>query len=405
MKTFFKEIAGLMHEADPDTSFAIEFWDTDTIHFGEKPVFTLHLTSRNAARQMMANGFLGFGEAYMAQEVEVDGNLSELLRLGVTINFNQNRLSAFQKLRFLSIALVNRGTRRKSPKNISFHYDRGNDFYSLYLDESLTYSCAYFKNPDDTLEQAQANKYEHVCRKLQLKEGESLVDIGCGWGGMLIYAAQHYGITGEGCTLSRNQYEYANQKIKELALQERLRVYYRDYREMSGRFDKFVSIGMFEHVGKKYYQDFFKKTGRLLKKGGLGLLHSIGKDTPSPSDAWTMKYIFPGGFLPTLSEMAAGAGEAGFSVLDVENLRLHYARTVDCWLENYERNIEKVRAMCDESFLRRWRLFLASSAAGFRFSQTRLFQMLFSNGLNNELPMTREHIYRRKSDTVALQEY
>ncbi len=393
MKEFFTDIAGLMHQTDPAASFRIIFWDNDSITFGESPQFVLKLTSKHAARHIAGNGFLGFGESYMTGETEVEGNLGELLRLGLSINFNEQSLSFARKLNFLFKSLLNRGSIYRAARNISHHYDRGNDFYQLYLDKSLTYSCAYFRNPGDSLEQAQDNKYEHICRKLQLKPGESLVDIGCGWGGMLVYAANHHGINGVGCTLSHPQYEFANQRIKELGLQDQIRVVYRDYRDMEGQFDKFVSIGMFEHVGKQYFPVFFRKVGQLLKKGGLGLLHSIGKDTPSKGDPWTLKYIFPGGYIPTIGEMTAGAGKAGFSILDIENLRLHYARTLDCWLENYENNIEKVKKLFDEPFVRRWRLFLASSAAGFRFSQSRLFQMLFSNGLNNELPLTRDHIY------------
>ena len=401
MKAFMKEVAGMMHQADPEAGFAFEFWDGDTIRFGNFPKVTLRLNSENAARRIAGNGFLGFGEAYMDQELDVEGDLRELIRLGLAIQFNQRNISTLQKLRFLISAFRNRDTRRRARENIAYHYDRGNEFYALYLEESMTYSCAYFRTPGDTLEEAQDNKYDHICRKLMLQPGESLVDIGCGWGGMLIYAARHYGISGVGCTISRHQFEYANAKIREMGLQDRIRVVYRDYREMEGQFDKFVSIGMFEHVGKQYHPLFFKKIRQLLKKDGVGLLHSIGKDFPAGRDGWTARYIFPGGYVPTLAEMADGAGEVGFSVLDVENLRLHYARTLDCWLENYEQNADKVREMFDESFVRRWRLFLASSSAGFRYSLTRLFQMTFTHGLNNQLPVTRDHVYSHETSAAT----
>jgi cyclopropane-fatty-acyl-phospholipid synthase len=396
MKSFFQEVASLMHQADPEAAFAIEFWDGDSVHFGDSPKFILRLISKKGAQRIISNGFLGFGEAYMAQEIEVDGDLQELLRLGLSIHFYEYNISTVRKIGYVLSSLMNRGSLLKSPRNSAYPYDRGNEFYSLYLDNSMAYSCAYFKSPEDSLDHAQDNKYDHICRKLQLKPGESLVDIGCGWGVMLIFAANHYGITGVGCTLSRNQVDYANTKIRELGLQDRIRVVYRDYRKLKGQFDKFVSIGMFEHVGKKYFPVFFKKVMQLLKKGGMGLLHSIGKDTPSKGDPWTMKYIFPGGYIPTLGEMVDGVGQVGFTILDVENLRLHYARTLDCWLQNYERNIEEVRRLVDESFVRRWRLFLTSSAAGFRYGQSRLFQILFSHGLNNDLPVTRDHIYNHE---------
>ncbi len=235
--------------------------------------------------------------------------------------------------------------------------------------------------------------YEHIARKLILKPNESLLDIGCGWGGMLIYAAQKYGITGVGNTLSQNQYEYANRKIKELGLQDQIEVLYQDYRHLSGKFDKVVSIGMFEHVGKKFIPAFIQKVSDLLKTGGLGLLHTIGKDTPSSSDPWLCKYIFPGSYLPALHEITREMGEIGFSILDVENLRLHYAKTLEMWAENYEQNVEKVMELFNEAFVRRWRLFFNISIAGFKFGESRLFQILFSNGLNNSLPTTRTHVY------------
>jgi cyclopropane-fatty-acyl-phospholipid synthase len=289
--------------------------------------------------------------------------------------------------------LFNSDTLRRAPKNISYHYDLGDEFYTLYLDSTMAYSCAYFRRPDDSLEQSQVNKYEHLARKLLLKQNESLLDIGCGWGGMLIYAAQNYGITGMGNTLSKNQYAYASRKIREAGLKDRVRVVLQDYRQIGGKFDKVVSVGMFEHVGKKFIPVFIRKVSEVLRPGGLGLLHTIGRDAPSIGDPWTLNHIFPGGYLPTLSEITRALGRAGFTVLDVENLRIHYAKTLERWAENFERNVDTVREMFDDAFVRRWRLFLNSSAAGFRYGQSRLFQVLFSNGLNNCLPETRSHMY------------
>ena len=179
-----------------------------------------------------------------------------------------------------------------------------------------------------------------------------------------------------------------------MGLEDQIKVIYKDYRQLNGKFDKVISIGMFEHVGKKFIPIFIEKVSDLLKNGGLGLLHTIGKDTPSPGDPWTLKYIFPGGYIPCLSEIVHEMGKTGFSILDVENLRQHYAKTLEHWAENYEQNVEKVREMFDEAFVRRWRLFLNGSIAGFRYGNTRLFQVLFSNGINNELPPTRAHVYR-----------
>jgi len=394
MKEAFRDIAEMMHQADPNACFSFEFWDGDVISYGNKPRATVCFKTKNCAKEILGKGFTGLGESYMEGDLEVREDLPELLRLGISIDFDKNKPALWKRLRFGFFFLLYRGTLSRSPKNISYHYDLGNDFYALYLDDTMTYSCAYFKDEDDSLEQAQLNKYEHIARKLMLEPGESLVDIGCGWGGMLIYAAQNYNINGVGVTLSENQYKYANQKIEELGLKDRIKVLCQDYRKLDGKFDKMVSIGMFEHVGKKYIPVFMSKVAGLLKEGGIGLLHTIGKDRPSASLHWFNKYIFPGGYLPTLSETVHEMGDKGFSVLDVENLRMHYARTLEEWVRNYERNVEKVRQMFDESFVRRWRLFLHSSIAGFKYGENRVFQILFSNRLNNTLPATRDHIHR-----------
>ena len=393
MKKVYKNIAEIIHKSDPKACFAIEFWDGDAICFGDVSRATLRLKTKNAAGSVIGKGLLGFSESYMEGDLDIENDMQEFFRLGLAVNFDENRLPFRQKLRFFILSLLYHDSLRRSPKNISFHYDLGDEFYALYLDKTMTYSCAYFKRPDNSLEQAQLNKYEHIARKLILKPNESLLDIGCGWGGMLIYAAQKYGITGVGNTLSQNQYEYANRKIKELGLQDQIEVLYQDYRHLSGKFDKVVSIGMFEHVGKKFIPAFIQKVSDLLKTGGLGLLHTIGKDTPSSSDPWLCKYIFPGFYLPTLHEITHEMGEIGFSILDVENLRLHYAKTLEMWAENYEQNVEKVMELFNEAFVRRWRLFFNISIAGFKFGESRLFQILFSNGLNNSLPTTRTHVY------------
>lgn len=395
MKTAFKKIAEMMHHSCPDESFAFEFWDGDRISFGKAPCVTLHFKTKECVKKIIRSGYMGFGESYMERALEIVGDMQRLFRLGFSINFDESTLSLLEKLRYFIISLINRDTLRRVPKNISHHYDLGNEFYSFFLDKTMTYSCAYFNKEDDSLEQAQLNKYEHISRKLLLNPGDSLLDIGCGWGGMLIYAAQKYGINGVGITLSKNQYEDADRKIKELGLDSQIKVIYKDYRHLTGSFDKVVSIGMFEHVGKKFIPVFIKKISVLLKKEGLGLLHTIGKDTPSSGDPWTFKYIFPGGYLPCLAEIVQEMGKTGFSILDVENLRWHYAKTLEYWVENYELNVKKVREMFDEAFVRQWRLFLNGSIAGFSYGDSRLFQVLFSNGINNELPPTRAHVYTK----------
>jgi cyclopropane-fatty-acyl-phospholipid synthase len=393
MKKTIKHIAQSMHRTDPDACFAFEFWDGDGVCFGDTPRVTLRMKSKTCLYNIIKKGFLGFGESYMKGDIEIEDDLSELFRLGFAIGFDDYKLPFWRHLQCIISELAARGSRRHAAENIAYHYDRSNEFYALYLDDTMTYSCAYFQTPDDSLGQAQFNKYDHICRKLLLKPDETLLDIGCGWGGMLIFAAQRYGVSGVGITLSKNQFTYANDNIRELGLQDRVQVLYKDYRELSGNFDKVVSIGMFEHVGKKYIPTFMQKITGLLKAGGLGLLHTIGKNTPSAGSPWTFKYIFPGGYLPALHEIISAMGNAGFFILDVENLRLHYAKTLEKWTENYEKNAEKIRELFDETFVKQWRLFLYSSAAGFKYGNSQLFQILFSNGPNNALPITRSHVY------------
>ena len=394
MKKVIKNIAQMTHQSDPRACFAIEFWDGDAIRFGKFPQVTLRLKTKSCAKKIIRKGFLGFGESYVKGDLEIENDLLKLFRLGFAIDFDDYQLSFWQKFRLLIHSLIDSDTLRQAPKNISYHYDKGDEFYALYLDKTMTYSCAYFVKPYDSLEQAQLNKYEHIARKLLLKPNESLLDIGCGWGGMLIYAARKYGITGVGITLSKNQFQYANRKIKELGLQNQLKVLYQDYRQLSGKFDKIVSIGMMEHVGKRFIPTFIQKVSDLLKTGGLALLHTIGKDSPSAGDPWTFTYIFPGAYIPTLHEIVNEMGKTGFSILDVENLRLHYAKTLEKWSENFEGNIAKIRKLFDERFVRQWRLFLNSTSAGFKYGNSRLFQILVSKGLDNTLPVTRAHIYQ-----------
>jgi cyclopropane-fatty-acyl-phospholipid synthase len=393
MKNAVKHLARALQEAEPGAKFSFECWDGERLNNGNEPAVLMRLKSEESAARLLGDGFLGFGEAYMAGDLEVEGDLQELLRLGIAARFDQKEPSFWKKLRLLPSYLKCKNSVRRAPLNISHHYDLGDDFYALYLDTTMAYSCAYFKNGDDSLEQAQQNKYEHIARKLMLSPGDRLVDIGCGWGGMLIHAAKRYGVNGLGNTISRRQYEYANRKIEELGLQDQIEVVMEDYRDLKGQFDKLVSIGMFEHVGKEYIPSFMKKASELLTRGGLGLLHTIGKETESPGDPWTQRYIFPGSYLPNLPEVAHHMGRARLSILDVENLRLHYARTLDCWARNFEKAAGRVRERFGETFARMWQLYLHASSAGFKYAETRLYQILFSNGLNNQLPMTREHVY------------
>ena len=394
MKQAAKDIVTRMHQADPDASFEIRFWDGDAIRIGEQPQFTVHFKTRAAMGRTFADAFLGFGESYMAGDIEVDGDIKLMFKLGHLSDFGEMPLSLWQKLRFAFLYVANQNTLKGSSRNVAHHYDLGNDFYEMFLDPTMAYTCAYFHSPDDTLEQAQFNKFEHVCRKLMLKPGERFIDVGCGWGGLLIHAAKHHGITGIGVTLSKEQYLYANQRIAELGLQDQIEVLHSDYRDAPGQYDKLASIGMLEHVGKRFIPTCMKKASELLVPGGLGLFHSIGNDTPFPDDPWTMKYMFPGSHVPALENIIQALSASYLSILDVENLRYHYALTIDHWSQRFEDHFDEIAERFSLSFARQWRLYWNVSSTSFSHGGNRLFQVLFSNGLNNEIPLTRKHQYQ-----------
>jgi cyclopropane-fatty-acyl-phospholipid synthase len=394
MKKTLQKLLWTLSNTASDISFAVRYWDGETEVFGNSlPIFTLIFNSKESVKNILNKGTLGFGEEYMAGNIDVDGDFYQLIRLGIDPHFQNIKLSHATKAALLLHHLKSLNTIKRSSKNIAHHYDMGNDFYQQYLDDSMTYSCAYFRNETDTLEQAQQQKYEHICRKLQLEEGESLIDIGCGWGGMLLYAARHYGINGLGCTLSVNQAEYAREKIAQEGLDNHISILLEDYRNIKGQFDKFVSIGMFEHVGKKFIPTFMDKARTMLKPGGIGLIHTIGKESDTAEDPWTLKYIFPGGYIPILDHVIRTMGEKGLVPVDIENLRLHYAITLDRWAKRFEANTKEIEKMFNRQLVRMWRMFLYGSSAAFRWGYIRLYQILFTNGLNNELSITREHLY------------
>ena len=392
-----------LHSHFPDTPFRVEFWNGSEKKYGEgKEKFRLVLKSKKSVNRILTEGSIGFGEEFMRGNILVEGNIQDLLKMSYDKNYTNLGLSLKSALEIFWRYIFSLGTVSNSRKNIKKHYDIGNEFYSLWLDETLSYSCAYFKRDDDSLKQAQLNKYEYISKKLQLESGERLIDIGCGWGGMMFYAAENYNAQCDGYTLSKEQYEYVSNKIKEKNLGHLLRVHLKDYRYANGEFDKFVSIGMFEHVGRKFHPVFFDVVKRVLKPKGIGLLHTIGAIKDIPTSSWLTKYIFPGGFIPTLPRILNIMNEKNLAFFDIEDLRLHYAKTLDDWIENFEENIDKVKKVIsksskkkesEEQFIRMWRLYLNASSVAFKFGGNRLYQITFTNGLNNNLPFTRDHIY------------
>lgn len=402
MKKTLQALLEALHGHLPDSAFDVRFWDGETTHYGNgNRQFTLIIKTEAAARRIFADGTLGFGEEYMAGNLVVEGDFPALLRFGFDPAFSRLKLSLGNKLKVLAGFLLYRQTLSKARVNISAGYDHGNEFYKLFLDKSMTYTCAYFKHPDDTIDQAQDQKHDHICKKLQLREGERLVDIGCGFGAMMFYAAENYGAIVSGCTLSRKQYEYISEQIIERGLQKQVSVQFLDYRNMTGTFDKFVSIGMVEHVGRRYHPVYFQKVKQLLKPGGIGVLHMVGKDARIPADLWLKRYLFPGLECPFIGDIFGEMGKMGFVPVDMENLRLHYTKTLEWWAKRFEENVDKIRALSgnnggivyDEPFIRMWRFYLNACMMGLRYGTDRLYQTTFTHGINNTYPITRDHLY------------
>lgn len=372
----------------------IRLWD-GTVIGADSPVATLHIGDRATLARLVVHPDLYFGEAYMHGDAEVEGDLVQFLE---TVSTARKR-SGNRTLDRVAYGILSRARSNSltgSRDNIHHHYDLGNEFYRLWLDrEAMQYTCAYYSHADATLEEAQVAKLDHVCRKLRLKPGDRVVEAGCGWGGLARHMARHYGVSVRAFNISQEQVRYAREQAREQGLSERVEYVQDDYRNIDGEYDAFVSVGMLEHVGTDHYPELAAVINRCLTPHGRGLIHSIGRNRPmGPMNAWIERRIFPGAYPPALREMLEIFEYEDFSVLDVENLRLHYAQTLRDWLERYEENLDAVRQQFDESFIRAWRLYLAGSIASFTTGHLQLFQVVFSRATNNDIPFTREHHFR-----------
>lgn len=374
-----------------DHCFNVKIGDNEYTIGEGTPEFTIRVNRDIPKKDLLVSAELALGEAYMRKDIEIEGDLFKAL---CVVLGHVNKDSINKKV--LS-SLFNVGLKKKDQKQqVSSHYDLGNDFYSLWLDKTMSYSCAYFKKPTDTLYDAQMNKIHHILKKLNLKEGQSLLDIGCGWGFLLIEAAKLYKVKGLGITLSEEQYKKFKERIAEEHLEDYLDVKLMDYRDLekSGlEFDRVVSVGMLEHVGRENYELFMQNVSAVLKKKGLFLLHYISGLKESQGDAFIRKYIFPGGVIPSLREIINIASDMKFYTIDVESLRRHYMMTLLEWHKNYHANMDKIEPMFDEEFRRMWDLYLSSCAAVFKNGITDLHQILFTKGVNNDIPLTREYLY------------
>jgi cyclopropane-fatty-acyl-phospholipid synthase len=386
--------------AEANLPLAIELWNGKRYALGEHPTVTLKVPSAASLRLLVNADLAKLGEAYVEGHLDVEGPIGDAMRAAEGLA----RGWGGEKKGRTPLALRNVHSKKKDAEAIRYHYDVSNDFYALWLDRRMVYSCAYFRTGDESIGLAQEQKLDHICRKLRLKPGERFLDIGCGWGALVMHAAERYGVKALGITLSNNQHALANERIRAAGLQDRCEVRMQDYRDVPGDgvFDKIASIGMFEHVGLKNLHVYFGAIRRLLADGGVVLNHGITSVDPESRSVglgageFIEKYVFPHGELPHLSLVIKEMGAAGLEVMDSETLRLHYARTLRLWSDALEANLDKARAFAGDKRLRIWRTYLAGCAHAFERGWTSIQQVLAvksEDSRRNPLPWTRDFMY------------
>ena len=361
---------------------------------GVSPVATVVIDDLPTLAKLIVDPEMAFGDAYAEGRIQVKGDLVRALA-SVYQAWPNGRAdySSYPWLTSKAMDWLQDNTRRGSESNIHCHYDLGNDFYKLWLDSEMAYTCAYFPTPSLTLEEAQQAKLDYICRKLRLSAGETVVEAGCGWGALALHMAERYGVSVKAFNISHEQIIHARRRAEERGLSGQVEFIEDDYRNISGNFDVFVSVGMLEHVGVRHFADFGDVIHRSIGDRGRGLLHFIGRSYKGDFSRWIRKRIFPGAYAPTLGEAMNILQPHHYAVLDVENLRSHYAKTLEHWLERFEKSSHKVSAMYGPWFERAWRLYLAGSIAGFQAGTLELFQISFAGPKSPPVPWTRAEIY------------
>jgi len=358
---------------------------------------TLKILNKKLHYKLLLRPDLYFGEAYTDGDIIIEnGTLTDFLDLAL-MNIGRGEINFFSKLiNKLSGSyryLTNFNFIKKSKMNVAHHYDLSDELYDLFLDSKKQYSCAYFKNENDTLEDAQNNKIQHIIKKLNIKPNQKILDIGCGWGSLAIDIAKSTNCKVTGITLSENQYAHCMKRAKELNMEKQVTFKLIDYRELNEKFDRIVSIGMFEHVGRKFYKKFFKQIEKLLTDSGVSLIHTIGSvNSPRDPHPWVTKYIFPGGYTPSLSEITTPLEKAGLIVSDIEVLKLHYSHTLRHWKESCIKNKVQIIEMFDEKFFRMWEFYLTGCEIAFKWGDQVVYQLQLTKSYTST-PITRDYIY------------
>ena len=363
---------------------------------GEAPRAGIRIKSRALERRIFFTPKLAIGEGYMDGELEIiEGDLYDFLDLCMANlgNLPQSRFRRWAETLRDKVALWQTfNPIHKAAGKVRHHYDLNGQLFDLFLDADRQYSCAYFKSPNDSLEQAQAHKKRRLAAKLHLADGHRVLDIGSGWGGLAMTLAGLRDVTVEGVTLSKEQYQHSRRRIDNAGLAERVRIHLQDYRQVQGHFDRIVSVGMLEHVGPRHYLEYYRKIAQLLTDNGVAVIHAIGKfHTPAPLNPWMAKYIFPGAYTPTLAEQTKAIEKAGLWVTDVEILRVHYADTLKAWRRRFQQNIDTARALYNDRFCRMWDFYLAGCEAAFRRGELMVFQIQLAKAVDT-LPLTRDYM-------------
>lgn len=369
----------------------VTYWDGKSEVYGNgSPNIEIIFNEKIPISDITRNASLALGEAYMDKKIEINGSLQELI-----FGAYESADSFMRSNKFRKFMPQQKHTEEQSEKDVQSHYDIGNDFYKLWLDPTMTYSCAYFKQGNvDDLKQAQLDKIKHILEKLNPEKGKTLLDIGCGWGTLMLTAAKEYGLKVTGVTLSEEQYKFVQKKIYDNNLQDVAEVKLEDYRELGDQqWDYITSVGMFEHVGKENLGQYFADVAKYLKKDGVALIHGITRQQGGANNAWINRYIFPGGYVPGLGENVQHIVENGMQIDDMEMLRRHYQRTLEIWDKNFNKQRDVIQKKMGERFTRMWDLYLQACAASFESGNIDVIQYLLSKGASGKnLPMTRDYM-------------